>query len=88
MSDTTKRIRKPEETTSDRTKRLMAAGIMVDELAAERLDIQVDQTGKVWVHLDGVTVLRIGYAEVIHATVDQRGFDRKHFRLRGTTVES
>lgn len=34
---------------------------MIDERLCETLQIQVAEDGRVWVHLDGVTVVRVQY---------------------------
>lgn len=48
---------------------------MNDMVEAKHVDIAVDDTGKVWVNVDGVCVLRIGHAHTVVIDDPLRGQD-------------
>ncbi len=44
---------------------LLEDATMVDLLEQEVIELQVDETGKVWVNVDGKCVCRIGYVKEV-----------------------
>jgi hypothetical protein len=46
-----------------------------DVIEADTVEIQIDDTGKIWVNIDGRCALRIGHAKTIISDDPKRGRD-------------
>lgn len=59
---------------------------MDDRLDAEVLELQVDETGKVWVNVDGICVLRIGRVKTVYIDDPERGLHEASFDEASTKL--
>jgi len=50
---------------------------MTDQLKAEHIEVATDATGKVWVNVDGVCVLRVGQVATLQLRFDDNQYVSK-----------